>query len=48
MMHDLPRTDGPAADGGGQEKVGDEEVVRQHDHSVQTASDELCEPDGVH
>jgi hypothetical protein len=45
---DLLRTDGPAADGGDQEKVGDEEVVRQHDHRDQTTPDELCEPYGVH
>ena len=32
---DILRTDGLAADGGDQEKVGDEEVVRQHDHRDQ-------------
>ena len=45
---DILRTDGPAADGGDPEKVGDEEVVCQHDHRDQTAPDELCEPYGVH
>ncbi len=45
---DILRTDGPAADGGDQEKVVDEEVFRQHDHRDQTAPDELCEPYGVH
>ena len=44
---DLLRTHGPAADGGDQEEVRDEEVVRQYDHRDQNASDELCEPDGV-
>ncbi len=42
------RTDGPAADGGDQEKVGDEENVHQYDPLDQTATDELCELDGVH
>ena len=45
---DLLRTDGPAADAGDQEKVGNEEVVRQHDHRDQTAPDELSELYGVH
>jgi hypothetical protein len=38
----------PSADGADQEKVGNEEVVRQHDHREQTAPDELLEPYGVH
>lgn len=45
---DILRTDGPAADGGDPEKVGHEEVVRQHDPRDQTVPDELCEPYGVH
>jgi hypothetical protein len=45
---DILCTDGPADDGGDPEKVGDEEVVRQHDHRDQTAPDEQCEPYGVH
>ncbi len=40
-------TDGRTAAGGDREEVGDEEVVRQHAHRDQTASDEPCEPDGV-
>ena len=45
---DILRTDGPFADGGDPEKVGHEEVVRQHDPRDQTVPDELCEPYGVH